>query len=143
MRIPFSQLRFGNKDQQVWGIQLMRHIFRMEERSRRQYIPKGLPGIVHLFGELHGIRNIQPKRHLELLPYVVARMERFEKEEGNPFLDGKSKNISAGLDGKSGFPPVPFESGCEVGIFTGLYIISCLVTGQDKFRHKRIVLLWK
>jgi hypothetical protein len=94
MKIPFSQLRFGKKDEQVWGIQLMRHIYRLEERSRWQFIPKGSPGIVHLFGELHGIRNIQPKRHLELLPYVVARMERFEKEEGNPFLDGKSKNIA-------------------------------------------------
>ena len=27
-------------------------------------------------------------------------MERFEKEEGNPFLDGKSSAFSAGLDGK-------------------------------------------
>jgi hypothetical protein len=32
MKIPFSQLRFGKKDEQVWGIQLMRHIWRLEER---------------------------------------------------------------------------------------------------------------
>ncbi len=102
MKIPFSQLRFGKKDEQVWGIQFQRQIWRLEERSSWQYIPKGSPGYVHLFGELHGIKNIQPKRHIELLPYTVARLERFEKEEGNPFLDGKASAFSAGLDGKIG-----------------------------------------
>jgi hypothetical protein len=79
MKIPFSQLRFGKKDEHIWGIQLMRHIFRLEERSTWQFIPKGSPGIVHLFGELHGITNIKPKRQVELLPYAVGRMERFGK----------------------------------------------------------------
>lgn len=44
MKIPLSQLRFGKKEEHVWGIQLMRHIFRLEERSNWQYIPKGSPG---------------------------------------------------------------------------------------------------
>lgn len=101
MKIPFSQLRFGKKEEHIWGIQIMRHIFRLEERSTWQFIPKGSPGMVHLFGELHGIKNIKPKRQIELLPYTVARTERFEKEEGNPFRDGKKNAISAGLDGKA------------------------------------------
>jgi hypothetical protein len=101
MKIPFSQLRFGKKLEHVWGIQLMRHIFRSEERSTWQFIPKGSPGEVHLYGELHGINNIKPKKQIELLPYTVARMERFKKDEDNPFLDGKKSSISAGLDGKA------------------------------------------
>ena len=52
MRIPLSQLRFANKTDQVWGMQLMRHIYRLEERSTWQFILKGSPGMVHLFGEL-------------------------------------------------------------------------------------------
>jgi|WetSurSiteA1Bulk_404760.scaffolds.fasta_scaffold00109_7 hypothetical protein len=100
MKIPFSQLRFGKKDEHVWGIQLMRHLFRLEERSTWQFIPKGSPGMVHLFGELHGITNIKPKRQVELMPYAVARMERFEEVPGNPFLDGKSSSFTGGLDGK-------------------------------------------
>ncbi len=101
MKIPFSQLRFGKKEEHVWGIQLQRHIFRLEERSLWQYIPKGSPGEVHLFGELHGIKGIKPQRQIELMPYAVARTERFEKEEGNPFLDdGKKSAISGGIDGK-------------------------------------------
>jgi len=101
MRIPLSQLRFGNKEEHVWGIQVIRQIFRLEERSMWQYIPKGSPGFVHLFGELHGINGIKPKRKIELMPYAVARTERFEKETSNPFLDGKKSAISAGLDGKA------------------------------------------
>ncbi len=100
MRIPLSQLRFGKKEEHVWGIQLLRHIFRTEERSIWQFIPKGSPGEVHLYGELRGIKGIKPKRQIELMPYAVARTERFEKEEGNPFLDGKKSSFSAGLDGK-------------------------------------------
>lgn len=100
MKIPFSQLRFGKKTEHVWGIQVTRQIFRIQERSIWQFIPKGSPGEVHLYGELHGIENIKPKRQIELLPYVVAKTERFEKVEGNPFLDGKSSAVSTGLDGK-------------------------------------------
>lgn len=101
IKIPLSQLRFGKKDEHIWGIQVMRHIFRLEERSTWQFIPKGSPGQVHLYGELHGIKDIKPKRKVELLPYTVARTERFEKEDGNPFLDGKKSVFSAGLDGKA------------------------------------------
>jgi hypothetical protein len=100
MRIPFNQLRFGKKEEHVWGIQFMRHIYRLQERSKWQYIPKGSPGQVHLFGELHGITHIKPKRQIELIPYTVAKLERFEKVQGNPFLDGKSSSLSLGLDGK-------------------------------------------
>jgi len=100
IKIPFSQLRFGKKDSHIWGIQLVRNIFRNEEQSTWQFIPKGSPGIVHLFGELHGIKDIKPIRQIELMPYALGKIERFEKVTGNPFLDGKSSAVSAGLDGK-------------------------------------------
>jgi len=53
-------------------------------------------------GELHGLNDLEPKRQVEIAPYTVAKIERFEKTEGNPFATGKSKNISAGVDGKIG-----------------------------------------
>jgi len=101
MKIPFSQLRFGKKTDHIWGIQLMRQILRLQETSIWQFIPKGSPGEVHLYGELHGISGIQPKKHIELLPYTLARTERFGAEAGNPFLTGKKSSFSAGLDGKA------------------------------------------
>ena len=102
MKIPLSQLRFGKKDEQIWGLQVTRNIFRLQERSQWQYIPKGSPGVIHLFGELHGINNVKPKHQIELMPYTVARTERFAKTEGDPFNTGRLSKISAGLDGKIG-----------------------------------------
>jgi len=100
IKIPLNQLRFGKKDEQVWGIQITRNIFRSQEISTWQFIPKGSPGIVHMFGELQGINKIKPKKQIELMPYTVGRIERFAKETGNPFMTGKSSDISGGLDGK-------------------------------------------
>jgi len=100
IKIPFSQLRFGKKTEHVWGIQISRMLFRNEEFSSWQFIPKGSPGRVHLFGELHGINHIRPVRQIEIMPYAVAKTERYEKEDGNPFRDGSSNFVSAGIDGK-------------------------------------------
>ena len=102
MKIPLSQLRFGKKDELVWGLEVSRQIYRIQERSLWQFIPKGSPGYVHLFGELHGINNIEPKRQVEIMPYTVGRHERLEKIEGDPFNTGKLSKLSAGLDGKIG-----------------------------------------
>jgi hypothetical protein len=102
MRIPLSQLRFGNKEELVWGLQITREIYRLQERSIWQFIPKGSPGMVHLFGELHGIKSIKPKRQVEIMPYTVGLIERYEKTEGDPFNTGKLSRISAGVDGKIG-----------------------------------------
>jgi hypothetical protein len=102
MKIPLSQLRFGKKELQIWGLQVSRNIFRLQERSQWQFIPKGSPGTVHLFGELTGINNLIPKHQIEIMPYSVARTERFEKVQGDPFNTGKLSKISAGLDGKIG-----------------------------------------
>jgi Domain of unknown function (DUF5916)/Carbohydrate family 9 binding domain-like len=102
MRIPLSQIRFGNKEKQVWGLQFTRRVFRKEERSCWQVIPTDSPGWVHMFGELHGIEGIQGQRQVELYPYAVAKYQSFEKEEGNPFADGNSFGFSPGLDGKIG-----------------------------------------
>jgi hypothetical protein len=102
MKIPLSQLRFGKKNEHIWGLQVTRQLYRLQERSLWQFIPKGSPGSVHLFGELHGINDIRSKRQIEIMPYVVGRTERFEKVAGDPFKTGKSSKLSAGLDGKLG-----------------------------------------
>lgn len=100
VKIPFSQLRYGNQSDPIWGIQVTRRVFRKEERSIWQYIPQGSGGWVSGFGELHGLRNLPSRKQVELAPYVVAQTEHFKKEEGNPFADGSRNRIGGGLDGK-------------------------------------------
>jgi hypothetical protein len=101
-RIPLSQLRFTDHPELVWGIQVMRIYFKNQERSLWQYIPPDAAGWVHLFGNLNGINGVRPQKQLEVQPYLVTKAERFQKEEGNPFVDGSSTGVDAGLDAKIG-----------------------------------------
>ena len=101
-RIPLSQLRYGNKEEHIWGIQVQRRNFRHGSRSIFQYIPRTSGVWVSGFAELQGIQGIKPQKQIEIQPYVVAQTSSFEKEEGNPFRDGTDNNLAIGLDGKIG-----------------------------------------
>ncbi len=102
MRIPLSQLRFPEKAEQVWGLEFFRQDFRKGELSMWQLIPKSSPGLVHQFGELHGLEGLKPQKQLEIMPYVLGKIENSEKEAGNPYANGSRKTASAGLDAKIG-----------------------------------------
>ncbi len=103
MRIPLTQLRFDNSDKHLWGLQVLRFIFRKEEMSAWQPMKREKNGFVSQFGTIDGINNIHPKQTLDIMPYVVARTERFEKESDNPFKrSGKKNGLDAGLDAKIG-----------------------------------------
>lgn len=102
MKIPLSQLRFADKPEHIWGLQVTRMFFRNSERSVWQYVPQDASGWVHLFGELRGIKGVKPQKQLEIQPYVVAKTENFQKEEGNPYLTGSSSDIDFGIDAKIG-----------------------------------------
>jgi hypothetical protein len=101
-RIPLSQLRFADLPELIWGIQIMRIYFKNQERSCWQYIPPDAAGWVHLFGNLKGIKGVRPQKQLEIQPYIVTKAETFQKEAGNPFLDGSQTGLDAGLDAKIG-----------------------------------------
>jgi len=102
MKIPFSQLRFGKSEEQIWGLQVQRRFFRKEERSTWQRIPLDAPGWVSEFGELHGLKNIIPQKQVEIQPYIVSQYDTYPEENGNPFRDGDDFTLNGGLDGKIG-----------------------------------------
>lgn len=102
VKIPLSQLRFSNKKEQVWGIQSTRRIFNKEERSTWQPLPANPTGWVSEFGELRGLKDLEPQKQLEIQPYSVGRYSSYEKETGNPFRDGRDGELTAGLDAKIG-----------------------------------------
>ena len=102
LRIPLSQLRFTNKPEHVWGIQVQRNFFRNQERSLWQFVPPTSSGWVHLFAELRGIKGIKPQKQLEIQPYIVTKAETFQKEEGNPYKTGQSSDLTMGVDAKIG-----------------------------------------
>lgn len=100
VKIPFSQLRYGNEPEKIWGFQITRRIFRKEERSTWQYIPQNSGVWVSRFGELHGLNNIPMYRQVEIAPYITTQADKYKKEEHNPFAKGFDKRLNAGVDGK-------------------------------------------
>lgn len=100
VKIPFSQLRYGNEPDKVWGIQVQRRIFRKDERSTWQYIPQRTGAWVSEFGELRGLKGIPAQKQVEVAPYIVAQTSKYKKEEGNPYATGTDSKLSAGVDGK-------------------------------------------
>jgi len=103
MKIPFSQLRFEKNSGDIWGLQVARVLYRKNETSFWQHMPKDAPGLIHLFGELAGFEQIKPRKIFDVTPYTVGKLETFEAEPGNPFMEsGKKYGFNAGLDAKIG-----------------------------------------
>lgn len=102
MRIPYSQLRFKNKDRMIWGINFRRDIARKNERDYLVFTPKNGSGFVSRFADLVGIENITPPRRVEVLPYVTTKAEYTQHLPGNPFNDGSKYLPGSGADLKVG-----------------------------------------
>lgn len=102
MKIPLSQLRFGNAREQVWGLNVVRNLFRENELSAWDRIPVGSAGWVSEAGQLRGLKNIKPQKQIEVQPFLVVQKETYEAEIGNPYRDGRDSKINAGLDAKIG-----------------------------------------
>jgi hypothetical protein len=97
MRIPFSQIRYTNKEEHLWGMHVWRWISRKAEEDLWQYSPLQAPAMVYLFGELQDVKGIRGSRQLELLPYVSAGLEKLA-DAGS----GSTFRPNAGIDTKLG-----------------------------------------
>jgi len=102
MRIPLSQIRFGAKDEQIWGLQVQRQLFRNNEISMWPLIPRDASGFVHFFGELRGLTGLNAPHQIEIMPYTVGSLQSFRPVLANPFATGGKKALNGGLDGKIG-----------------------------------------
>jgi hypothetical protein len=103
MKIPFSQVRFEKNSGDTWGLEVARLLYRKNETSFWQHVPKDSPGLVHLFGELAGFEQVRPRKIFDVTPYGVAKAETFKAEPDNPFMEkGRKFSINGGIDAKMG-----------------------------------------
>ena len=98
IRIPLNQLRFSRDSAQTWGLQLRRFILRRNELDVWSFWKKTEPGGPNRFGHLEGVRVADPGRHVELLPYVVAKTTNIAFAPGDPFNNGHQQKATVGLD---------------------------------------------
>ena len=102
IKIPFSQLRFNEAKEMVWGINLNRDIKRRHEMSYLVMVPKNGSGFVSHFADLTGLDGIIPKNRFELLPYIVQKAQYLRNKENDPFYSENQYQTSVGADVKFG-----------------------------------------
>ena len=102
MKIPFSQLRFEQHDQFVWGINFERSIARKKEQAYLVYTPRNESGSVSRYPDLIGIEHITPPTRLEVTPYITERAEYTQHDAGDPFNKGSKYTPNVGGDLKWG-----------------------------------------
>ncbi|MCC7009831.1 MAG: carbohydrate binding family 9 domain-containing protein [Acidobacteria bacterium] len=98
IRVPFSQLGFAPAEEQTWGLQLARIINRRQEEAWFAFTPKSGQAGVPAYGDLTGLRGVEPGRRLELLPYAVGTSRR----AGAPgaLAGDRELAMNAGLDSR-------------------------------------------
>ncbi|MBL1215266.1 MAG: hypothetical protein D8M61_18125 [Ignavibacteriae bacterium] len=102
MRIPYSQLRFREGEEQVWGINVERFFSRRNETDMIAYTPRNESGFASRFPALVGIKGISPSSKLEIMPYVTGKAEYIGADPNDPFNSGKEYLPGAGVDIKAG-----------------------------------------
>jgi len=101
LRIPFSQLRYNQKNTDgVWGLHVRRIIRKNNEVQNWSIIPIKNNGHVFSFGEMHGMNELPKPRGIEFLPYAMSKYINEPKIPNSPFQKGSKIQATAGLDAK-------------------------------------------
>jgi hypothetical protein len=101
--VPFSQLRFNDQPERIWGLNIKRWQPLLNEQDYWVVVGRTAVGWASRFGNLRGIEGLQPKERLELLPYVSgsSRMTG-NRDPKNPFDNGINPAGRVGADMKIG-----------------------------------------
>ena len=104
--IPFSQLRFNHREQQIWGLNLQRFTPTLNEMDYWVAVPRTERVWTSRFGDLQGIEGIRPSARVEVVPYVAGSSTlNGNRDPSDPFDDGKNLGGRAGVDLKMGVGP--------------------------------------
>ena len=105
MRIPYNMLRYSKKEVQTWGIYYSRRVPKAGEVSEWPYIPRNIrTNLVSGYAPVTGIRGIDPRRNIQVRPFVLAGLDISE----NMNVPGKAEysfKSDAGGDIKIGIGP--------------------------------------
>ena len=79
LRIPYSMLRFPDVEHQTWGIHFTRRIPRLGEISSWPHIPRTeRANLVARYGQVSDISGLEPRRNLQVRPYILSGIDVFE-----------------------------------------------------------------
>ena len=100
IKIPYSAIRFPEKDIQDWGIQIVRNIRRNREIDLWALQVKGAPNDLVYWGKLKGINSIKTSLRLSLTPYISTAVSHYPFNIKNQ--SNYSYSFSSGMNLKLG-----------------------------------------
>ena len=104
--IPFAQLRFIDRPDQVWGLNIARFTPTLDEEDYWVVVPRTQSAWASRFGALEGIEGVRPSRRIELLPVVVGSAAfNANRDPNNPFESSHNGLGRVGADFKMGLGP--------------------------------------
>ena len=100
MKIPYSAIRFPQKNEQKWGVQISRNIRRKRELLSWPFIEPSLKNRIAYFGDIEGIAQINAPMRLSLTPYLGVTENHYPANIAGQ--SNWSSAYNAGLDLKYG-----------------------------------------
>jgi len=94
MKIPYSALRFPQRDIQQWGVNFLRIIRRHRERSYWNKVNPAVTNVIGQSGIVNNIHDIKAPLRLALLPYLSSYVE--------DYAGSVAKTLNGGMDIKYG-----------------------------------------
>ena len=100
MRIPYSALRFSNRDNQTWGL----NITRRRNKTGQQYfwnsVDPNTNGLINQEGLWTGIEKIQAPLRLSFSPYFSAYLNHYPNKTSG--VKDWTTSVNGGMDLKYG-----------------------------------------
>lgn len=101
MSIPYSAIRFPNKEVQTWNINFARLVRRSRQSSYWNPVNPEIEGMLNQSGTLSNISNIKSPVRLSATPFLVSYLEHFHDKNSDP-INSWGNAINGGMDVKYG-----------------------------------------
>lgn len=102
IRVPFSAIRFSKKSEQTWGLQIARQIQHLNEFSTWSPVDPNGGGVMTQWGNLEGLRDLDPPLRLSFSPYLAGSVQRSPLQSEKPTDYTTTRTVNGGLDLKWG-----------------------------------------
>ncbi len=101
IKLPYSAIRFPNKDEQEWVINFSRRQSRKNEEGLWNPVDPNVGGLFNQSGRLKNIKNIKPPVRLSFSPYFSVYAQHHHDANENP-ANSTGYSYNGGMDVKYG-----------------------------------------